>query len=185
VNCLDAVPTQFRAGDTVRWSRYVAEYLPSDGWTLAYRFTSAAGKFDVPTAEADPGYLATIAAGDSAAVTPGSYTWVEFVSGGDGERYTLRQGTCVVLPNLAAQEAGTDQRSQAQIAVDNITSFLAGTATQGVAEYEIHGRSIKYHTIADLQSLRNMFQSIVNQEKADRGEATPRRRVLTGFGGRC
>ena len=185
MNCLDVVPTQFRAGDTVRWSRYVAEYLPSDGWTLAYRFTSAAGKFDVAATEADPGYLATITAEQSAPIVAGSYSWVEYVTGGDDERYTLRQGTCVVLPNLAAQDAGTDQRSQAQIALDNINAFLAGTAAQGVAEYEIHGRMIKYYALADLQSLRAMFQSTVNQEKAARGEATPRRRVLTGFGGRC
>lgn len=185
MNCIDAVPTQFRAGDTVRWSRYVAEYWSSNGWTLKYRFTSAAGKFDVTATAASPSYLAIITSEQSAPIVAGSYTWVEYVTGGDDERYTLRQGACVVQPNLAAQDGGTDQRTQAQIALDNINAFLAGTAAQGVAEYEIHGRMIKYYALADLMSLRAMFQSTVNQEKAERGEATPRRRVLTGFGGRC
>lgn len=169
----------------MRWSRYVAAYPPTSGWTLKYRFTCAAGKFDVTAAADDAGYAASITSADSAEFVADSYTWVEFVTNDADERHTLAQGTCVVLPDLAAQAEGSDQRSDAQRSLDAVNAFLLKGVSSGVAEYEIHGRMIKYRTTDELLKLRSLFQSEVNREKAARGEPTPRRRVLTGFGRSC
>ncbi|MEG9430747.1 hypothetical protein [Terriglobus sp. ADX1] len=179
------MPTQFRAGDTVQWSRYVAEYVPSNGWSLSYRFICASGKFDVAATNDGDTFNATIPASTSAGFSPDTYTWVEFVLSENGERHTLRQGACVVLPNLAASAAAADQRTQAQRSLDAIDAVLEGRAGDGVEEYEIHGRRIKKMSVDELVTLRAHFKSIVTQEKVDRGERVQRRRVLTGFGRSC
>ena len=40
-------PSVVTAGDTVKWTRALAEYSAADGWTLKYKLANLEGSFDV------------------------------------------------------------------------------------------------------------------------------------------
>lgn len=166
----DREPTSFTAGDTIAWTRTSSDYPPSAGWVLAYRFINAAAKFDVACSGSGDTFTASETAANTANLTPGLYTWQAYVTKAT-ERYTLAEGTCEVLPNLAAKTAGYDTRTPARKALDALN---AGLATFGgnahVQEYEIEGRKMRYRTFADFMAARDrLIQDVAREEAAQSG----------------
>src|SRR5687768_10887976 len=98
---LEREPTTFTAGDTVAWTRSLADYPASAGWVLNYRFINSAARFDVVGSASGDDHAMSVAAAVSADYAAGTYTWQAFVTK-DSERYTVDEGTCIVEPDLAA-----------------------------------------------------------------------------------
>ena len=45
-------PLTIRAGDTIKWTKSLDDYIASDGWTLSYSFRGTGGMIDI-TSTAD------------------------------------------------------------------------------------------------------------------------------------
>lgn len=160
-------PTTARAGDTWRWTRTLADYLSSDGWTLKYRFKSPSAGFEIEASADGDGWAVTVAASTTTGYAAGTYAWIAWVEGGSSEKYTVDTGTLTIDPDFRSgtATAAYDARSHARKTLDAIKVWIEAR-DQGVAEYEIAGRRMKYIPIADLLKLRQYYQAEVNAEIA-------------------
>lgn len=152
----------FTAGDTVKWSKTLADYPASAGWALAYTFINAAGKFSASgTANGDK-FDVTISAATTAALAAGSYYFEGYVSKA-GERFRVDAGNVKVAQNIATATT-FDGRSHARKVLDAIQAVIEGRASTDQQEYTIGNRSLKRTPIADLLVLANKYQAMVNAE---------------------
>lgn len=174
----DREPAQLRCGDTWRWTRSLADY-PATTWTLKYRYKTASTGFEIVASADGTDHSITHPASTTAGYTAGSYNWTAWVESGS-EKYTIAEGVAQLLPDFRAVSAstGVDARTHARKTLDAIEAWLE-SRSQGVAEYEIAGRRMKYIPIPDLLVLRSRYQSEVRAEEAAgklaRGEGVGRR----------
>lgn len=176
-------PTAITAGDTVNWTKSLANYPASAGWVLTYTIINASNKYTVTATASGDSHLVSVAAGITSAWASGEYTWQSKVSKGV-EVYTVAIGDLTISPSFAAQTT-LDSRSVAAKALEAIEATLAGRATSATAEYEIAGRKLKYTSHAELIRLRDFYKRVVVQEEAaarvTKGLSDPRR-ILVRFG---
>ena len=168
-------PSSLRSGDTWTWTKTLDDY-PATAWTLKYRFKSAAGGFEIVATASGSDHAATVAAATSAGYAAGTYTWVAWVEGGTAEKYTVGQGSTEILPDYrnGLATVALDDRSHAAKTLAAIEAWIEGR-DQGVAEYEIAGRRMKYIPIGDLLKLRQRYQAEVAAE-------TSRAAIAAGLG---
>jgi hypothetical protein len=162
-NTVTTLPAQITAGDTLTFTQTLADYPANNGWVLHYRLINALGKFDITSSASGSDHLISVLAATTAGYTAGTYDWQAYVDGVSSQRFTIGTGRVVIMPNLAGQSAGFDNRSTARKALDSINAWLANRDL-AVAEYQIAGRSMKYIPITELLSLRSKLQFEVKGE---------------------
>lgn len=178
-------PVYVQAGDTVAWTRDLADY-PAPAWTLKYRLINAAARIDITAAASGSAHSVSISAATTAAWVAGEYTWQAYVDGAASERHTVGGGRITIKPNLAAMGANYDARSAARKALDDTRAALSTwIASNGqVQEYEIAGRRMKYASMADiLGRLRLLEREVANEDAAEKLAAglQTARRLLVRF----
>jgi hypothetical protein len=143
-------PARITAGDTVAWSKSIADYPASAGWALNYRLINASAKIDIAASASGNDYAVLVTAATSAGWTPGRYDWISSVTKG-AERYTIERGVVTIDTNLAAQAAGLDIRSDAKKILGALMVAYAAAATNRafVQDYEIAGRRMSFNSKAD------------------------------------
>ena len=162
-------PTEMAPGETLEWSKALADYSPAEGWSLTYYFRNASGT----------GFNATAAAGVNswevsvavpAGVGAGRIDWEAWVQKGSDERLA-DAGTATVRPSLkaTAADAQVDNRTQAERDLDAVRAALVPATSASVLEYEIGGvgtnRRIRYFDKADLLALETQLAQRVNSER--------------------
>jgi hypothetical protein len=169
---LEREPTTFSAGDTVAWTRSLADYPASAGWALNYRFIRADSRFDVVSSASGDDHVMAISAAVSAAFTTGTYTWVAAAVRGS-ERYTVADGTCRVEVNLPAAGAGYDDRSPARKALDALNAGLERFGNNAhVHAYSVEGRSLTYRTFSEFIAARDrLAQEVAREDAGQRARA--------------
>lgn len=153
-------PTEVTAGDTLTWQRALADYPASAGWVLTYALVAAASQITITATADGDDHLVSVAAAASALYTPGDYAWQAYVTKA-AERYTVGSGSLTIRPNLAAQGGGYDARSHAQKTLAALEAWLE-SHDLAVADYQIAGRAMKYHSIPDLLKLRDAYKAEIN-----------------------
>lgn len=169
-------PTRFRAGDTVAWTKSLADFPASDGWILHYRFINSTNKIDLTATASGSDHLVSISAAVSALYVAGDYTWTSWVTLGS-DRYTVAGGRVSILPDLAAVEAnGFDLRSNARKTLDLIdAAMLSHGANAWTQEYSIAGRSMRFTSVGEFFAFRSKLQQEVKaEERANGGKRTNR-----------
>jgi hypothetical protein len=176
------------AGETFNYSAAPADYLATGGWSLRLVLNPRAGGVNVTvnsTASVDEHLLQATAA-TTADWAAGLYGW-ELWALKDAEQYRLQAGQLRVLPSLLAAAAGTDTRSDAQIALDAVTATINGTATGGVLSYSIDGRELRRYSMEELIVLQNKLANDVRneQDQAARDAGRPTSRKISVRMGRA
>lgn len=186
-----SVPTQepetLTTGDTWTWSKSLADYPATAGWSLSYVFANADYRFDLSTAASGPDHVVSVAYTATSAHRPGVYAWQAYVThAGDGKRFTVGRGNTTISAGLSTIAGASDQRTQAEIALEAALAAYANyAATNGkVAEYEIDGRRMKFRSPDELRKQVNFWRGEVEREQAAErirlGLGT-RRKVYTRF----
>ena len=75
-------PSEFRAGDSVKWQKSIDDYKASAGWSLAYAFRGPGGVIDVTASASGDEHLVEITPTTSAAYTAGIYDVIGYVTKG-------------------------------------------------------------------------------------------------------
>ncbi|HEX7955677.1 MAG TPA: hypothetical protein VF508_01975 [Pyrinomonadaceae bacterium] len=166
----DHEPARFVAGETLRWTKSLADFSAADGWQLDYHFRSAAGVgFDAAATADGSSWAVTVAAATTTPLGAGDLTWQAWVSKA-GEKYLVDDGTSVVEASLATASAETavDTRSRAKRILDAIDAMIEGKATLDQQEYVIDtgagSRSLKRIPIPDLILLRKTYAQLYGRE---------------------
>jgi hypothetical protein len=167
--------SQLIAGDTFRPAAITLAAYPAGVWTLHFRLTpraaGAAITFDAAAAGTD--HQVSVLAATTAGWAPGAYHCGAWVTNGAGDRFSINSesGPVQIMPDPVSVATGTDQRSQAEIALANVSAFINGTATGGVARYKINGREIERYALSDLLKLQQQLRTEVDAERAAAGLA--------------
>lgn len=175
-------PAVLNAGDTLRWTRSLADYPASAGWVLSYILINAAAKITITGSASGDDHSILVPAATSAGYTPGSYDWRARVTKA-AEVYTVGEGRLTVRNAFGA--ATFDARTHARKTLEAIEAVIEGRASSEVSYYMIGGRQLRYLTPAELLTLRDKYRAEVAREDAAAAVAAglpDRRRVYVRFG---
>ena len=167
------------AGDTLTHSVTLSDYPASAGWVLSYRLIPGSGSAITFNASASgDDHAVSVAAATTSAWAAGKYACKAYVTSGL-VRYSVpsESGPVVIEPNPASVAVGTELRSTARIALDNIEATIEGRATSAVLEYEINGRQLRYLSPNDLLDLQRYFATKVAEQVAVAASNPFRRKV--------
>ena len=169
------IPSEIRAGDTVKWrddssTDVFGNEIKSDEWTLKYYLRTNV----TPTAHTatgsvyGTGWEFTISATDSADFEAGDWYWQAIATKGT-ESLTLGYGNLTVEASLSYTGSATPQydgRTQTEKdlkAVEQaIRTLIAGGAVQ---EYRIGNRNLKRYELQDLMQLKGQLLAEINREQ--------------------
>jgi len=155
-------PDVLTSGDTVQWTKSLANYLPADGWVLTYHIVDAVISKDiVATDNGDGTHLAVFTAALST-VPAGTYAMKGFVTN-NSERFTVFVGTVVAHQDLST--GATDIRSHAKKTLDAIEATLENRATQDQRRMQVAGRLIERMHIDELLKLRAVYKAEYARER--------------------
>lgn len=165
------IPTLFRQGDSATWTdRPLVDpngvAYDAANYVLKYTLAGPTAPL-VLTAVADgPSWVTTLTTTQSEALTAGRYAWCAQLFATD-VRITIAEGELTVEADLSSVAAGFDPRSQAEIALDQARAAYANFSSSGgaVQSYRIGSREMVFHTLADIQSQVNYWQSQVTRER--------------------
>ena len=161
-------PTEFTAGETVKWRREdLTTHYPADEWTLTYFIFGRRGNYDPIVATADgEEFGVTLSATVTATYVPGDYTLVGRVSKA-GEVYPAYEGKLTVFQdpsNIGGQTF--DDRSHARKCLEAIEAVLEGRAGRADKSYQIAGRPVEHFTLKELIEARDVWAGKVASEEA-------------------
>ncbi|WP_445289086.1 hypothetical protein [Variovorax atrisoli] len=171
-------PVSIIPGDTVKWTRTLADYPPSAGWALSYELLNAQHRYEIAATADGNAHRVVVSAQTTQTYTPGAYEWRARVTNAE-EVYTVATGRLTVAPSFGA---AADIRSHARRALDAIEAVLEGRATSATAEYEINGRRLKYIPLNELHALRTKYQREVAAEEGKSGPRGVSGRIMVRFG---
>ena len=170
----DTEPTEIRAGDVVKWTKSLGDYLPAS-WTLVYTFTvQAQTSRQVQVTCSDNGdgtHLASMSIANTQALDPAAanrpYNTVRWIARvNDGSDYhTVGTGTLKVLPDLAAASSGYDDRSHVKRTLDALEAVIEGSADRDYLADATGDRSITYKTDEELIVMHKRYVGLYEKEK--------------------
>jgi hypothetical protein len=156
-------PQSLRLGDTASWSRSLADYPASAGWSLSYALVKTGTRITFTATASGDDHLVSVPAATTTGWTAGTYQWQARVSKA-GEVYTIGTGSIELLVDFATQATGYDARSHARKTLEALEAWIEGRDV-AVAEYEIAGRSLKTIPVPDLLKLRDRYRREVRSEQ--------------------
>ena len=172
------IPSEIRAGDTVRWRDqpaldYLGNEITSATWTLTYflRFNAASEGSTVVGTAYETGWEFTISAATSAGFDAGRWFWQAVATSGS-DKLTLGAGQLNVLPSLSytGTAAAYDGRSQAQKDLEAVQAAIrAYVSGNAVSEYTIGNRRLKKMELTDLLTLESKLKAdVVREQRAEK-----------------
>lgn len=160
-------PTALQAGDLWAWTRtdLILDYPPS-AYSLSYvaRKEITGERIAISTTGSSTGYTVSVSSATTATYAAGRYHWVAYITRtSDSARVEVDQGVFEVEPNRAT--SSDDPRSWAQIALDNVETYLRDPNNIAAASYSIAGRSLSRWSRADLFTERERLKGEVSRER--------------------
>jgi hypothetical protein len=158
-NVGDRLPKVFSAGETVKFRRFVADYLPSEGWTYALHLNGSLAVLHKDSVPDGDGYLVTINPADS--LLAGDYRYLERVSNATtGEAHNVGEGVVKVELDLALAAPGACI-SHAERVLAIIEAQIEGKLSDDLQSYSIAGRAVAKIPIDELKKLRAQYRAEV------------------------
>lgn len=161
-------PSTITPGDTVKWTKTLADYPANDGWVLTYELVKASTRITITASASGADHAVNVSATTSSGYVAGTYDWRARISKST-EVYTIGTGRITIHASFGS---AIDARSNMRQALEAIEATLAGRATSATAEYEIAGRRLKYIPLTELLVLRDRYRMDIAREDASaRGAA--------------
>jgi len=156
------VPATFYAGDTVQWIEAQPSFPPMNGWVLESLLSSGTHHASVQSTDNGDGrHLIVMDTVFTGLLLAGDYQLViAAVNSTTGERFTLATSAVIVKPNPSI---GTDPRSHVKRTLDALEAWIE-SRNQGVAEYKIGDRLMKYWTQPELLQFLGDYRKLYKQE---------------------
>lgn len=172
------LPASFVIGDTWSHTESLSAYQATAGWVLKARFVprQAGSAIAITYTASGSDHVATVV--DTTTWPAGSYSAIQWVEKGV-ELHTVAQSVIQLLPN-ARTSSTLDNRTAAQIALDNVRASLQANASQDVLRYMIGGRSLEHYSVSERLKLLDHLAGEVKREQAvaDAAAGRPTRRKI-------
>jgi len=179
-------PLRHPAGDTLAFTKTLADYPADESWVLSYTLINGTHKITFAATASGADHAISVAAATTSAWAPGTYTWQSVVTKA-AERYTIGQGTMVIAPNFAAAST-YDARTSARKALDAVNLLMETYGAKAYLQgYEINGRKQSFHTPGDFLAFRSkLVAECAREDNAARLAAglAPRNQIQVRFNSR-
>ncbi len=158
-------PKAVTAGSSWRWDRAVADYPPSDGWTLKYAIRGQSVlDIDASAAAAGDYYEVRVTPAATAELVPGTYQLLAFVENGT-DTIDLQRRTLVVHPNLRTFAEGEGQSENEKV-LALIQAQIAGRLPADRENFQVNGMAITRIPIDQLVRLQRTYEMRVLFERS-------------------
>lgn len=158
-------PTEFYAGDTLKWTRRLPDFPAGAGWILSYKFANKERGIPVDpadvTADGDQ-FAITIPSAETTVLTPAIYQLIGYVALA-GARYVVANASVRVRQDPAAANEPYDFRTQNERILDSINAKIEGREDSD--EVSIDGRTLKQIPIKDLIYWQQVYAGRVARER--------------------
>lgn len=157
----DVVPDHFPAGTTVKFTRPLDDFLPSDGWAYSIYLNGLTQKFNKAATVLANIFQIEFLPADTASLNPGPFRYAErLTNSGTGEVYDLTGDELVinVEPNAGSSAAGAfNTWEEKTLAI--VEAALAGRLTSDIQAYQIAGRSVSKIPVMQLREIRGQLRA--------------------------
>lgn len=173
-------PASLRAGETAQWTKSLADFPASEGWTLTYELVSSAQRYTFNASASGNDYAVSVTAATTGGWVAGDYQWAAKVALA-GVVHEVASGAIVIKPSFGS---AVDARGHARKTLDALEAWIEGR-DMGVAEYEIAGRRLKTIPTEQLLVLRDRYRrDVISEDDAARAAAglPSRGKLLVRFG---
>lgn len=159
-------PTEFRAGDTVQWTKSLADYS-ADEWGLTYYLVGPGPKLTIAATADGSDFSISISAAQTATLQAGEYYLEGKVSNGTQVLTVFPMAAVTVLPNLASDATqGFDGRTHWRKCLDTLKDMYSGAVAFPEQSYAFpNGRSVQLKTFADVQDAIQFCESKIREEE--------------------
>jgi len=157
-------PVRIASGLTISFQKSFANYLFTDGYTLAYfTINGAGGSKTIAGSYADGIWTFTLSA-VSNGLAAGQYILYGWVETATSEKYEVYRGSLEVTASLTTAIA-TDQRSNLQKQLDLINAAINSYVVNPVEEISIAGRAYRRPTLIQLYKFRALTLKDLREER--------------------
>lgn len=161
-----SLPLTITAGDSLAVSVDGGDYTSAAGWAATLRLVPRGSGSVISISGVADGAAWTFSANSAAtaAYTAGEYSAAVYATKA-GDRHTLDTGTITVRPDPAAITAGTDTRTQAEIALAAAKAALAAWSPV-TKSFTIGDVSKTFNSPAEIVTLIGYWETQVARERA-------------------
>ena len=160
------IPSEITQGDSLNWTESESDYPASDGWVIGYNLVMATRRINFESTADGDNHSFDLTTTTTKLWYPGDYSWQRYVYDSTN-KITLTYGSVEIKRNFLTPG---DERSKAQIRVDNINAVLENRAALDQESYEIAGRALKRMSIQDLYySLDRAMAELAKEKQYKRG----------------
>lgn len=159
----DVVPTNFPAGTTVKYTRSLNDFQPSDGWVYTIYLNGLTQKFSKAATVLDNIFQIEFLPSDTASLNPGPFRYAErLTNSGTGEVYDITGDELVINiePNVGSAAAGAfNTWEERTLAI--VEAAISGRLTSDIQAYQIAGRSVSKIPIQQLRTIRGELRAAI------------------------
>jgi hypothetical protein len=165
----DVVPDHFPAGTTVKFTRNLDGFQPSEGWGYTIYLNGLTQKFNKAATVLNGIFQIEFVPADTASLNPGPYRYAErLVNDGSvdatltGNTYDITGDELVINlePNVGSAAAGTfNTWEERMLAI--VEAAIGGRLTADIQTYQIAGRSVSKIPIAELRQIRGELRAAI------------------------
>lgn len=165
-------PIEFAAGDTLKFTRVLPDYLPSDGWSLTYELRGGTDPIEFTSVAENGGHTLSVAASVTAAWLPGEYVLAGYASDGTN-RHQIYYGQLTVTPNLPTTAGDAPQKTFAQQMVEAWEDILLKGGTNDLVLSQVGGQSrFEYMTAMEKAKMHGYWKVVrANEIQKERAKA--------------
>lgn len=165
------IPSTLIPGLTWQWTQQYSDFPPSDGWTVAYKFTGPTSFTANAAPRADTeDYAVSVDAGTTAAIGAGLYRYL-VVATLSGVSWPAEEGTIEVLPTPFPTD-GSDARTYPETMVAAIQAELKARVTGDGSAHDAYSiaagsssRSLTKVPTEKLEAMLARFMIAVQRER--------------------
>lgn len=152
---MPTLPSILTSGDSLNWEESIDNFSPLD-WNLTILIRGEKKQLDLVGIANDDTWLFALDTKTSSLLDPGKY-WAQYVVFNDVDRKTLETVELTVNPSFA-QLKNYDGRHPDEIELEQVGLAIATVANDGISEYEINGRKVRYQDLSELIRLRDKLR---------------------------
>lgn len=157
------MPDHFPAGTTVKFTRSLNDFLPSDGWAYTIYLNGLTQKINKAATVVDGIFQIEFVPTDTASLNPGPFRYAERLTNSlTAEVYDITGDELVINiePNVASAAAGVfNTWEERTLAI--VEAAIAGRLTSDIQSYQIAGRSVSKIPITELRTIRGELRAAI------------------------
>jgi hypothetical protein len=160
-------PSEFAAGDTLSFSRRLADYPASQGWSLLYELRGGSQAIEFVSAADGDAHVMVVSKDTTAAWLPGDYVMAGFaVNAGQGLRQQIYYGDLLVGANLPVTAGNEPQLTLAQEMIAKYELVMKAKAGDDLARSAVGDTGFWFLTPAQLREEWGYWKTVRRQEVA-------------------